>query len=171
MSKTQYEVAVELDYDPALVKLILERYSFKNAGEFVDYLWDWEFLPETIQEKKLTPKMTGEEKGELPQDEQVDTENAGAAEPHSSTVQDEENEEESTEGATAAEPHKLTLREETLLLYRQSKCLQCKERNRQIVSLPCGHFNLCIHCAPLCRECPIKDCDKLIDHTIVTYLS
>ena len=60
--------------------------------------------------------------------------------------------------------------EETLILYRQSKCVLCKERARGIVTLPCSHFTLCKQCIPLCSHCPLSDCKLPIELTIVTYL-
>ena len=63
------------------------------------------------------------------------------------------------------------LRLETTRLYLQSKCMNCRDRGRAIVILPCCHFVLCIPCAPKCKVCPYKDCNTPIKNTIVTYLS
>lgn len=58
---------------------------------------------------------------------------------------------------------------ETYKLYMSSKCKRCREKNRNIVCLPCSHFSLCKLCAQISKHCPC--CEDLIKETITVYLS
>ena len=57
---TQYKVAIELGYAPALVRKVLRRQHFDRAGDLVDYLWDIEFADDSNEKKEEegTPQPT-----------------------------------------------------------------------------------------------------------------
>ena len=127
MNKQQYQIAIELGYNAALVKKVLTRQSFKRAGDLIDCLWEEELLEETVEE-------TVEDERKIP-----------SAPP------------------LPSEEKLCNLLEETSLLYHQSKCLRCKERDRNVVLLPCYHFSLCRSCVSRTALCPKKDCRQEIE--------
>ena len=145
MSKdTHYRVALEFDFPEALVRHILRRQSFKDAGSFIDYL-------ETYMEELEAKGEKFEEIVEAVDNLSLDNQ---------------------AQGATASlSPAKLTLREETERLYRKSKCLICVKKSRACVLLPCCHLALCSQCEPRALRCPVTDCGEKIKSVIPTYFS
>ena len=135
MNKQQYQIAIELGYNAALVKKVLARQSFKRASDLIDCLWEEELLEETVEE-------TVEDERKIP-----------SAPP------------------LPLEEKLCNLLEETSLLYYQSKCLRCKERERNIVLIPCGHFSLCTSCVSRTALCPKEDCRVEIEDKIVAFLA
>ena len=59
-----------------------------------------------------------------------------------------------------------TLRQETEDLYHRSICLNCLDKKRSIVTLPCSHFTLCALCVKRVRKCPLRDCCADIECSI-----
>ena len=145
-SKVHYHIAVEFGFDEKIVKRALAKYKFKSAGDFVDYL-----------------EMNEDE---FAVDEEVDEEPApGEEEIAIVTPPDEEK----VAPTATAQPNK-TLREETEALYRRSQCLNCFDRKRCVVTLPCSHFTICDQCQKRVKKCPLSDCGETIECSITTYL-
>ena len=61
------------------------------------------------------------------------------------------------------------LMKETEKLYLSSKCVHCRQNDRNIVCLPCSHFSLCKVCTSFIRHCP--RCKTFISETIMVYCS
>ena len=144
---TQYKVAIELGYAPALVRKVLRRQHFDRAGDLVDYLWGIEFADDSNEKKEEegTPQPTFS-LPYLPMTNSLEIENEKKSRQQS-------------------------LREETLQLYFQSQCLCCREKERNIVCLPCSHLTLCARCATMTSHCPAAECHEKIKDTIVAFLS
>ena len=140
----QYRVAIEFGFPEKIVRRILQKIKFKDAGTFIEYL-------EThMEELKANAKSDEEvEKQETIKQATTPPPLQPTAPPPTST---------------------LSLREETELLYRQSKCLVCRKNMRTFVSLPCCHFSLCSQCEPSARKCPLQSCQEKIDAVIKTYM-
>ena len=149
-SDTQYHVAIELGFSEKIVRRALQKYRFKTAGDFVDYLeiHTEEFAVDEEVDEEPAP---GEEKitiAPFPGEEVVKVESVPS---------------------TTAKFEK-ALREETEELYSQSVCLKCFERKRCFVTLPCSHFAICDHCEKRLTRCPLPDCREAIECSIKTYL-
>ena len=148
-SKAHHLIALELGFPENVVKRALKKYTFKTAGDFVDYLEmnEDEFAADEELDEDSTP---GEEKiTNVPLKEKV------------VKVED---------IPTATVKPEKSLREETEDLYRRSICLNCFNRKRCIVTLPCSHFAICEQCLKQIKKCPISDCREEIECSILTYL-
>ena len=150
-ANVQYRIALELDFPEKIVRRALQKYKFKDAGTFVDYLEM--HMDEFEAEGEEEEEVNSEEKNitlVTPPDVKEDEKGAVA---DSSTITTKQ----------------LSLKEETELLYRQSRCLACCDNRRSFVTLPCSHFTLCASCEPKARQCPLSDCREEIECTIQTY--
>ena len=146
-SKVHHQIAIELGFSEKIVERALKKYKFKSAGDFVHYLElnedEFAETDEVVQKAK-------------PEEEKM----AVAAFPEKEKTENTQN---------AAVKADKSLREETEDLYRRSICLNCFNRRRSIVILPCSHFALCEQCLKQVKKCPVSDCCEEIECTIVTY--
>ena len=143
---TQYRVAVEFGFPEAIVRRILYKNRFKDAGTFIEYL---EVYMEELKAKT---------------DEEVEKqETAPPLQPTAPPPP--------PPPSPSPPSSKLSLREETELLYRQSTCLVCLKNSRTFVTLPCCHFTLCSQCEPSARKCPLQSCQEKIGAAIKTYMT
>ena len=140
----QLIVALEFGYDEEIVKRVLKKCEFDDAGDLLDYLDTHN--EELEAEKEVEEEPTPEEEKELPQ---------ASAQPLT---------------PSAPPPTESSLRQETEDLYRRSICLNCFRRRRCFVVLPCSHFSICDNCEKELRKCPARDCGEAIECSIKTYM-
>ena len=109
--------------------------------------------------------MANEKKEEKVEDENVDKEVATLTEEKAAVTE---------EGATTIPPtaaaRDVSLLEETKFYYRQSICLRCDSRKRNVVCLPCCHLTLCSFCSVIASRCYRPDCKVPIESTIETFI-
>lgn len=153
MTDSQIKVAIEFGFSNAHISLALQRFTFQNAGELVDYLSEdslyWE-VESCLSVDELNRQM---EKELTLREEKV----PGAS------------------GETFSVPMEYELSDssslykETISLHYQSMCLRCKDRKRQILSLPCCHIALCLICSNSTKHCPMRDCNETIKETLTVH--
>lgn len=148
MCSSQFLVAVEFGYPNNIVRRVLKRQKFKDAGSLIEYLED--------NEEQLQAEDDDDEEGETVM-------SSGRATP---TVEGEK-----PKLTLFIPPRKkeLGLREETELMYKQSICLLCQKSNRAYVLLPCCHLAVCAACLPKTTFCPKLNCKTRVMEAVFTY--
>ena len=150
---TLFLVARELDFPADIIRLALTKSSFEDAGSLVTYLLDYsEELEEEQDSINKETECRRKEKDVLCERVEDETEHklSSKVSPSSSVS---------------------SLRKETEYLYSLSLCLHCWKNKRNIVTLPCCHYNLCEMCAKNASKCPIRSCNADILSTIKTFLA
>lgn len=151
-SRTQHQVACELDRPERIVRRVLQRQHFKDAGSLLEYLDDNE---EELEAEELNaPPSPVPPKHEKPKLTVV-------IPPRNWHIV----------GKIEEKPpiKALTLRQETELLYKQSICLVCRKERRKYVLLPCSHLAVCDSCLFFTKRCPMKSCNEPIVDSVRTY--
>ena len=151
MTDSKIQVALEFGFSYAQICLALQRNTFLNAGELVDYLSEemvyWE-VEACLSPDELAQQM----KKTLSLQEEKD----------------------STQQACASIKHDLcelppSLYEETYDLKYKALCLRCRERKRNVLSFPCCHMGLCLVCSYTATHCPSRDCATFIESTMLVH--
>ena len=148
-AETQYTVAHEFGYPKKLIKELMQKKRYHNAGELIEDLE--EYLLTTINDRDGA----GESEEESP-DEKVVA--AAAAVPMEGNC-------------VTSTKETLSLLKETELLYEKSVCILCRKNKRCFVTLPCSHLTLCHVCMPKTQQCPRRDCQEIIQCVIKTYIA
>ena len=155
MTDSKIQVALEFGFSNAQICLALQRNTFLNAGELVDYLseemiyWEVEtcLSPDDLaQQMKKTLSL---KEGSLAESTCVPMDYDSCASSSASSSQ--------------------SLYKETLYLQYESLCLRCKERKRAVVSFPCCHMGLCLSCSYKATHCPMRECSTFIQDSILVH--
>lgn len=146
----QYDIATALGFEAQDAKalLLIHGGPFREVGELIDKLNDVEearFKGDAVDLPPPEPKPTPSE--------------ARAPEPEPTSASE-----------PAPDPPKSNhtdLLEDTLALYRNSKCFRCHVNPRSVVLLPCSELALCVACSKVAKSCPYCKC--IIECTIKTF--
>ena len=150
MTDSQIKVALEFGFSNAHISLALQRNAFENAGELVDYLSE-DLLYWEVEACLTVDELYRQMEKLLTLQEKTTPDAPGAT--ASLCMEDE-----------MVDPS--LLYRETLTLHKQTMCLRCKERKREMISFPCSHIALCLVCSYSASHCPMRDCVEVIKETI-----
>ena len=147
---TQHQVACEFDWSERIVRRVLRRHHFKDAGTLIEHLED--NVEELEMEEAVDPTSPTPPKREKPKLSVV-------IPPRKCSIVEK----------MPVNPRKaLTFRQETELLHRKSICLVCEKERRRCVLLPCAHLAVCNKCSTEVDRCPVKSCNEFILQKIPT---
>ena len=163
----QLIVALEFGYDEKIVKRVMKKHEFDSSGDLIDYLYTH---MEELEAEEEVDEEVKPEVDEEPSPEEVPQATKHPEEQPSASLPPEEQKEVPQAPSAPPPPIERSLREETEDLYRRSVCLNCFERRRCFVVLPCSHFTICDKCEKHLKKCPARDCGEVIERTVKTFM-